>query len=187
MIADEFELYRYVMWPAVVKEPKLSALYQHALGLAAAGAMRTDDFVPNTPSLRAEPLMETLLRDLLPDVETATKLRLYPTYSYFRVYKRGDILRRHRDRPSCEISVSLNLGVSGASCWPLCIEGPCGSAEALLAPGDALLYRGRECVHWRDPFEGDHCVQVFFHYVDQDGPYADHKFDRRSRLNLPAD
>jgi hypothetical protein len=187
LISDEFKRRRYVMWPRVVREPKLSGLYQHALGLAAKGAMRTDGFVPNTPSLRAEPLMEALLRDLLPDVETATNLRLYPTYSYFRVYKRGDILKRHRDRPSCEISVSLNLGICGASCWPLCIEGPLGGAEIPLAPGDGLLYRGRECDHWRDRFEGDHSVQVFLHYVDQDGPYAAYKFDKRSCLNLPLE
>jgi hypothetical protein len=52
-----------------------------------------------------------------------------------------------------------------------------------------LLYRGIECPHWREAFEGDRQVQVFLHYVDQKGPLADWKFDKRPVLfsrNLAA-
>jgi hypothetical protein len=150
--------------------------------------MRLDDsWMPNTPSLRAEPQMEALLRDLVPEVEGSTGLKVYPTYSYFRVYKQGDVLKKHRDRPACEISVSLNLGMRGAHRWPLCIQGPLGSAEVLLDPGDALLYRGVECPHWREAFRGEHMAQAFLHYVDQNGPNTEHKYDKRGDLNLPKD
>ena len=54
--------------------------------------------------------MEALLETLLPRVEAESGMRLLPTYSYLRVYKRGDVLRRHTDRPACEMSVTLNLG-----------------------------------------------------------------------------
>ena len=48
-----------------------------------------------------------------------SNLDLIPTYSYAIAYKRGDKLRRHKDRPSCEISTTLNLG---GDKWPIFLE-----------------------------------------------------------------
>jgi hypothetical protein len=52
-------------------------------------------------------------------MEKQTGLKLIPTYSYARIYKKGDILHRHKDRFSCEISTTLNLG---GDSWPIYIE-----------------------------------------------------------------
>ena len=65
---------------------------------------------PNTYSHYADNVKETLLVKMLPVMAKETGLELIPTYSYARIYKKGDILRRHKDRPSCEISTTLNLG-----------------------------------------------------------------------------
>jgi hypothetical protein len=70
----------------------------------------TDQQVPNTYSHYADMVMETLLVKMLPVMASETGLDLVPTYSYARIYKHGDILKRHKDRPSCEISTTLNLG-----------------------------------------------------------------------------
>ena len=43
-------------------------------------------------------------------METMTSLELVPTYSYHRLYTTGTELKRHKDRPSCEISTTLCLG-----------------------------------------------------------------------------
>ncbi len=145
--------------------------------------MRLDDpQSPMTPSSSGDFVTDGVLADLLPRVESATGLPLWPTYSYFRLYKRGDTLARHVDRPSCEVSLTLCLGFDAASAWPIGIEGPLGAATVALAPGDALLYRGCECPHWRDPFDGDAAAQLFLHYVDRTGPHAGWKFDRREAL-----
>ena len=48
-----------------------------------------------------------------------TGLKLNPTYSYARIYKKGDVLHRHKDRFSCEISTTMNLGGDE---WPIYIE-----------------------------------------------------------------
>jgi hypothetical protein len=170
---------------SLLPEPEAKALYAHALDLVRIGEMRTDTQVPNTPALYAEPRMESLLLQLLAQIEEVSALSLYPTYSYVRVYKRGDVLVRHQDRPSCEISVSLNLGYEADAPWPLWIEGPVGVAAVTMEPGDALLYRGIECLHWRDAFAGEHAAQCFLHYVDQNGVHAEWKFDKRRRLRLP--
>jgi len=144
-----------------------------------------DSLVPNTPAGYGDPAFEGLLEHLRPRVGTACGMRLFPTYSYFRLYKKGDVLKRHSDRPACEISVSLNVGQEPSEPWPLFIEGPAGPAGTLLTPGDALVYRGIEHPHWRDRFEGARLVQVFLHYVDADGPHADQKFDKRPGLMAP--
>ena len=145
-----------------------------------------DPQVPGTPCASGDWVMDGVLSDLVPAVEKASGLHLFPTYAYFRVYKPGDILKIHKDRPSCEVSVTLCLGYSGPAPWPIWIAGPNGSAAVSLEPGDALLYRGTECEHWREPFEGDHQAQVFLHYVDQNGPYADWKYDKGPGLSISS-
>ena len=161
----------------------------------------TDKQVPNTYSHYADMVMETLLMKVLPKMQQETGLQLIPTYSYARIYKRGDILRRHKDRPSCEISTTLNLG---GNPWPLFIDGtgadnvideyknivkpgaPEGT-KVLLDVGDMLVYSGCELEHWREPFDGDICGQVFLHYNHVNGPFAEkNKFDGRPMLGLPS-
>ncbi|MGH7782075.1 MAG: hypothetical protein ACREQR_19840 [Candidatus Binataceae bacterium] len=151
------------------------------------GLMRPgDDQVPGTPCGAGDWVMDGLLSDLLPEVEAASGVHLFPTYAYFRVYKPGDILKIHKDRPACEISVTLCLGYSAPAPWPIWIAGPNGRVKVSLEPGDALLYRGIECTHWREPFEGAHQAQVFLHYVDQNGPCADWKYDKRPGLAISS-
>jgi hypothetical protein len=128
--------------------------------------------------------MEDLLVSLLPHMENASGLSLYPTCSYLRIYKRGDALPRHTDRSACEISISLNLGYEAEAPWALWIEGPTGTASLSMQPGDGVLYRGIECPHWRDEFTGDRAAQVFLHYVDRNGPYAEWKFDQRTKWQV---
>ena len=159
-----------------------------------------DQQIPNTYSHYADPAMETLLMKVLPRMQQETGLELVPTYSYARIYKRGDILKRHKDRPSCEISTTLNLG---GDPWSIFIDGtgsdnvidehnnihkpnaPKGT-EVMLNVGDMLVYSGCELEHWREPFEGNVCGQVFLHYNHVNGPFSvKNKFDGRPILGIP--
>ena len=161
----------------------------------------SDKQVPNTYSHYADMVMETLMMKVLPKMQEETGLKLVPTYSYARLYKTGDILKRHKDRPSCEISTTLNLG---GNPWPIFIDGtgsdnvvdeyknihkpdaPKGT-KVLLEVGDMLVYSGCELEHWREPFEGDICGQVFLHYNHVNGPFANkNMFDGRPKLGLPS-
>jgi hypothetical protein len=147
-----------------------------------------DEQVPNTYSHYADIVMETLLLKLKPVMEKYTKLKLNENYSYARIYKKGDILKRHKDRFSCEISTTLNLG---GDPWPIYLE-PSGSEgrkgiKIILKPGDMLVYRGNELEHWRDPFEGEDCAQVFLHYNNiATAGSEENIFDKRIHLGLPA-
>ena len=159
-----------------------------------------DDQVPNTYSLYGDPFMETLMMKVLPIMQKRTNMNLIPCYTYARIYKKGDILRRHRDRPSCEISTTLHLG---GDLWPIFLD-PTGQKTVIdeykqihkpnapkgisitLEVGDMLVYSGCDLEHWREPFEGDNCAQVFLHYNNIDGPFGtENKFDKRPLLGIP--
>ena len=70
----------------------------------------SDEQIPNTYSQYSNIAMETLMLKCQPKMEEVTGLKLYPSYTYARIYKKGDILKRHKDRFSCEISTTMNLG-----------------------------------------------------------------------------
>ena len=147
-----------------------------------------DPQVPETYSHYSDIAMETLLEKLVEPMSKETGLNLIPTYSYARIYKKGDVLKRHKDRYSCEVSMTMNLG---GDSWPIYLE-PSGETDKEgvkidLEPGDALIYRGCEVEHWREAFEGENCGQVFLHYNDASGENAEeNRYDTRPFLGLPA-
>jgi hypothetical protein len=160
-----------------------------------------DQQVPETYSHYADIAMETLLTEVKPIMEKETKLKLIETYAYARIYKKGDILHRHKDRFSCEISTTLNLGGDN---WPIYInpnkeegglDSKTGSYVASknkgikvdLHPGDMLVYKGNFLEHWRDAFKGTDCGQVFLHYNNKATKGSeDNKFDKRAHLGLAS-
>ena len=159
-----------------------------------------DPQVPDTWSCYSDIAMETLLEMLQPKIEREAGVKLLPMYTYSRLYKKGDILKKHKDRPSCEISTTLNLG---GDPWSIFIEpdievgqivegwykaGRTSGIEVKLNPGDMLLYLGAECEHWRNYFEGNICGQVFLHYANVETEYAkEYKYDARPHLGLPME
>jgi hypothetical protein len=183
-LADLFAQKKYVVVRSCLKDPELSLLYRYACKRAQIGTMFLDGTSSGAWSAPGDCFMDGLLMDLLPFAEEVSRAKLFPTYSYFRVYSRGDVLEKHTDRPSCEISLSLCLGYQAERPWPLQVEGPAGASSVALAPGDGLLYRGIECPHWREPMDGEQTAQVFLHYVDQNGPYAEWKYDKRPALSF---
>jgi hypothetical protein len=147
-----------------------------------------DEQIPDTYSHYGNIAMETLMLKCQPEMEKATGLKLYPAYTYARIYKKGDVLKRHKDRFSCEISTTMNLGGDD---WPIYLE-PSGEVgkkgiKVDLKPGDMLVYSGCELEHWREKFKGKECIQVFLHYNNRKTPGSkDNMFDKRPHLGLPS-
>jgi len=159
-----------------------------------------DEQIPDTYSQYGNIAMETLMLKCQPEMEKVTGLKLYPAYTYARIYKKGDILKRHKDRFSCEISTTMNLGGDD---WPIYLEPDpkkggvkpgvgyvsdnTKGVKVDLKPGDMLVYSGCELEHWREKFKGKECVQVFLHYNNRKTPGAkDNMFDKRPHLGLPS-
>jgi hypothetical protein len=171
---------RYLVLRGLVTGSVLAFFQEYTVKAAKLGFLPQDDpDVPDTPCRYGDSMTDALLEALLPQFEEATGKKLDPTYSYFRVYKRGDVLKRHKDRPACEISVTLSLGYSGNEPWPIWIEPDGRAVSVRLEPGDGLLYKGVETAHWRESFCGEYAAQVFLHYVDQEGSFRKYLNDGR--------
>lgn len=123
----------------------------------------------------ADPLAESLLISKKQLMEKETKYSLLPTYSYWRMYTHNANLIRHKDRVACEISVTIQVTSSGES-WPIYVN----DKPYNLKNGDALIYPGRECFHFRENFKGDYSGNLFLHYVNANGEYKDQHLDKRT-------
>lgn len=157
-----------------------------------------DGQVNGAYSLYGDILFDSLLEKIKPIMEDNTNMKLMPTYTYARIYNKGNILEKHKDRLSCEISTTLNLG---GDHWPIYVE-PDSSKGVLqedntyipsdskgieinLEPGDMLIYKGCEIEHWRYPFTGNDCAQLFLHYIQAKEENLKLLMDERPSLGLP--
>ena len=199
--AVSYELANFCYNYFLLKRDAVSFMYKNNITAESPILGRWDDpQVPGAYSLYGDFVMETLLMKVLPVMKEKTGMDLIPTYSYARVYQTGSELKRHKDRPSCEISTTLNLG---GDPWPIFID-PTGSnnvideyknihkpgappgVEITLEPGDMLMYSGCELEHWRKPFQGKLCGQVFLHYNHANGRFAkSNLYDKRPMLGIP--
>lgn len=136
-----------------------------------------DEQVPKSISFSNFPACNILLGQLTSSVSKIVGKKLSPSYTYTRIYLKGADLAPHKDRPSCEYSLTVNLAQSHP--WPIYMA----KKEVLQKPGDAVLYKGCEIEHSRKVFEGDEYIQVFFHYVDSEGPYKNHVYDSVQKLS----
>ena len=139
----------------------------------------SDPQVFNTYCTYSDLVMEQLLIKLKPKIEKIIQFKLIENYSFARLYKKYDVLKRHKDRYSCEFSTTLNLG---GDKWPIYLLSNNKKIKVSLNPGDMLIYKGCELEHWREPFLGKICGQVFLHYNSTDDK---NKWDNRPCLGYP--
>lgn len=184
--AEEFARTGYLVVRSAIPDSERRFLFNYVVAkFGKLVATEGDHQVPGTPFAYADFAGESLLKRVQPLLESNTGVALYPTYSYLRLYKHGDTLKKHRDRPACEISATLCLGYVPDQPWPVWVESLGNPAAVSLLAGDMLIYRGMDIPHWREAYAGERLAQIFLHYVDQNGPHRDWKFDRRAALHTP--
>jgi len=158
---------------------EVSKFLTHLLAVKGAMGVGGDPQIPNSKAAgHGEMATETILEMVWPRLEEALEEELIPTYSYSRLYGNGDELKIHSDRPSCEISVTIQLGRSHHYSWPIYMAGH----RYDLAEGDGVVYKGCDLLHWRKPCDGPedyYSGQVFCHFVRANGPYPEFAGDRR--------
>jgi hypothetical protein len=146
------------------------------------GAPRPHDSqVPFAMSTYGDPAMEALMLNKKEKLEKIINLKLLPTYAFWRMYVWDNDLKIHRDRPSCEISLTVHFGSDNTHEWPIYM----GDNAVNLKPGDAVVYKGCEIEHKRDNFKGDWYAQAFLHYVNAEGPHREHFMDKRQIWGIP--
>lgn len=184
MSIKEFKEKGYTLIKNAIKPDLSNVITQYALFDEMQDFSPDDYQVPKAHSKYADPAMEAMLLHIHPLMEKSTGLELYPTYSFYRVYRNGDVLEPHKDRPSCEISATVCFNYSyddSKYTWPIIMDGN----EVEMKPGDIVVYRGVDLEHSRKEFTppgNDWHVQAFLHYVDANGPYADYRYDKRNSI-----
>tara|TARA_R100000742_G_C4253850_1_gene71934 strand:- start:57 stop:641 length:585 start_codon:yes stop_codon:yes gene_type:complete len=103
---------------------------------------------------------------------------VFPTYCYSRQYEHGSVLKRHKDRMACEISLTVHL--DGDKEWPIWVQTPDDENVSVeLESGDALVYLGCVALHWREAYKGNRYSQLFLHYVRSNGACSEAIFDKK--------
>ena len=177
-MTNDFDKNGYVHLKDFLKKDNCKKLTKVLKDLVDQKKTHHDEQCPTSEAIHGNETFDQLLLDLLPHFEKACGKKLYPTYSYARLYKPGEELKKHTDRPACEISATVTLGFEG-DVWSIFMAGN----KVDMKVGDAVLYRGMDLEHWREKYtEGKWQAQVFLHYVDADGPHAEWKYDKREKL-----
>ena len=188
-IVDDFNDKFYVVMKDVLEPEYCQKAIKYFFELYNSNQLTKDEQCPLSDSVYGDSFFDKLLEELAPFFSEISGKQLIPTYSYARIYRTGETLKFHRDRPACEYSATINLGFSGQN-WPIFFNKK-DTAEhgtkLCLEPGDAVLYKGCDIYHWREEYKGEWQCQIFLHYVDANGPHKDEKFDKRQILGIKKD
>ena len=178
--AKYFDKNSYVVLKDSLTLEQCDAYTQHMFNLHEQGKLVNDDQCPLSDAIYSDPLFVDLLHKFAKPIGDSVGRTLIPTYTYARIYRTGEILKPHKDRPACEISATLTLGYDAGRVWPIFFDEE-KEVAVDLEIGELAVYKGCEILHWRKPFKGKWHVQVFLHYVDANGPYKDHAEHEKHR------
>jgi hypothetical protein len=181
-VRDELERAGYVRDERLIDPSMAGLLYEMFKLHHWRGEFARDDQLPDAVSFTHHSALDAVLLGARERVEDVSGCRLLPTYAYGRLYLHGNVLTPHRDRPACEVSASVHLGHDGGD--PALWFEPDHRVE--LDVGDGVVYLGITTSHWRDRFEGTSHGQLFLHYVQEEGGFADHRLDRRPNRFPPS-
>lgn len=180
---EYFEKNGYVILKDALTKEQAASLTKHMFDLYEQGNLTKDDQCPLSDAVYGDPIFDNILQKFAKPIGDAVGKTLLPTYTYARIYRPGEILKRHKDRESCQISATMTLGFDAKPIWPIFFDEEKEIAVSLDV-GELAVYKGCEILHWRTPFKGKWHVQVFLHYVDANGPYKDNYRDGRSEFGI---
>ena len=185
-VAQSFQDNRYVYLSNVITSDQAKTLSDSMFDLYEKGQTEKDDQCQLSDSIYNAPMLDELLHRLCAPLSKQLELELEPAYCYARIYRKGEVLEPHTDRPACEISGTMTLAHdAGSAIWPIFMGKDSTDnvgSQVKINVGDLLMYHGCELNHWRPEYKGEWQTQVFFHYVRKDGEYSEHAGDQ-ARMN----
>ena len=186
-ITEDFKAEKFVVLKKFTPEDVCKA-YSNELFLAKANSLTVrDKMCPLSDSIYKADFFEELQGSLIGPLEHITGKKLKPSFNYARIYNTGEVLEKHIDRPACEYSISMTLGhAKNSAIWPIFVTTEDGPEKLVLDIGSLILYKGVELEHYREKYVGEWQTQVFMHFVDVDGPYAEHKDDKVNEALRPT-
>lgn len=189
-VVEYFKTNKYIYLTNVVNREDCEQLTNYMFKLYDEGRLVKDDQCPLSDAIYGDPIFDELLEKLAAPLSAQLGVDMDPAYTYARIYRPGEVLVRHKDRPSCEISGTMTLGFDpGSGIWPIYFgknDDDVVGTPIDINVGDMVMYHGNDLNHWRPAYKGNWQVQVFFHYVDKNGQHADWKWDKRKKIGLNA-
>lgn len=186
-ITQDFEKNKYVVLKDFVPASTCK-VYSSELFLAKAESLTVrDKMCPLSDSIYKADFFKELQDSLIEPLSYIAGKKLKPSFNYARIYNTGEVLEKHKDRPACEYSISMTLGhAKNSSIWPIYITTEEGPEKLILDKGSLIFYKGVELEHYREKYLGEWQTQVFMHFVDSEGPYADHTDDEKNESLKPT-
>lgn len=178
---DAFDKNGFTVLSNALSKQECDSLVNHMFNLYDKGLLVRDEQCPLSDSVYGDPVFDDLLQKFAKPIGNHLGKTLIPTYTYARIYRNGEVLKKHKDRPACEISATMTLGYDAKYLWKIYFDEE-REIPVDLEVGEMAVYAGCDILHWRPAFKGDWHVQVFFHYVDANGPYAEHGLDGRQQF-----
>lgn len=173
MLKQQFDQNSYVVLQNVFSKQQCLNLSNYMFDLYAQNKLTKDDQCPMSDSFHSDNYsdgaVDIVIDPLAKIIENILHVPLLHTYTYARIYRPGETLKRHRDRPACEISATLTLNYDSEDIWPIFFK----ETPVTLNIGDLAIYKGCDIEHWRPAFTGNWHVQMFIHYISASGPYKD--------------
>ena len=185
-LSEQFNKNGYVLLKKLIPEPLCDLVVLTAMLSSSMNSLGDSDVVEGgSVDSYGSPHGDALLVMVKDTLEMHGFGDLLPTYSFFRTYEKGSLLKEHLDRPSCNTSVSVALSQNN---WQFNCVGFNGEEVTLsLDKGDAVLYYGESILHSRkNPLEDELSHHIFLHYVPNTSEYQKYLFDGRDGLGLPA-
>ena len=176
----------FLVIPNFINKDKAVKLGREFKDYAETNNLKDDAQVLNSKSYYNYISFLELLCEKITEVSFRVGENVLPTYTYSRVYKKNNVLKKHFDKKTCEVSITLHL--YGDKEWLFYLKDKLGSIVSVnLNPGDALLYLGNEIEHWREEYQGEEYVQCFLHYVLSRGKNSNLYFDNSNNLKNTLD
>ena len=177
----QLEKEKYIYATGILDKETCAKLSNRLFDLKKEDKLTKDEQCPLSLSVYGDEEFERVLENLARLLSVTLGKKVLPTYCYARLYQKGEVLKKHTDRPSCEISITVTLDHDKTSIiWPISMGDP---KNIFIEVGDGVVYKGCDIEHWREPYKGEWQTQAFFHFVDAEGEHKDHAFDKRQGLN----
>ena len=178
---QQFKDKGYVYLEGAMSKEECNAVTSHMFNLYENGSLTKDDQCPLSDSIYDDVILNNILHRMVKPLSETLGIELEAAYCYARIYRPGEVLEWHKDRPACEISGTMTLGFDPSTrVWPIFFgkdDNDQVGSPLDIDIGDIVMYRGEELPHWRNAFKGKWQTQVFFHYVDKNGKNAGHAGD----------
>lgn len=168
---SELEEKGYIIYKNFIRKDLAEYIATHVLEEKEKGHMyENDGWVNHASFCYNSKVVRTLHLHETERLSSVCQKTLSPTYCFTRIYYKDGELKPHTDRYECEYSITLHL--QGNKPWEIYMENYTTKEHTavLLEPGDAVIYKGCDILHYRKPYDGDWYVQCFLHYVDNNGP-----------------